>query len=114
MEEIWPGMPTFYFILITVSIAGVVGSIVAYRVIQSARIPKFVKKIRKVKGLMKSKKKITEIGYIPTKTQMTAELFGDDWKEIGLSLEEVLGIQDLKSKKLPADDKIAKEGGVNE
>jgi hypothetical protein len=114
MEEIWPGMPTFYFILIFASIVGVLGSVVAYRVIQRARIPKHVKKIRKVKSLIKSKKKISDIGYIPTKAQMTAKLFGDDWKEIGFSLEEVLGIQDLKSKKLLGDDKISKEGGENE
>ncbi|UCD01380.1 MAG: carboxypeptidase regulatory-like domain-containing protein [Promethearchaeota archaeon] len=111
MDEIFPGMPTFYFILIIVSIAGVVGSIVAYRVIQQARIPKHVKKIRKIKSLIKSKKKITEIPSIPTKEQMIAKLFGDDWKEIGLSLDDVLGIQDLKSKKLPIKDKISKEGG---
>jgi hypothetical protein len=111
MEEIWPGMPTFYFILITVSIAGIVGSAVAYRVIQQARIPKHVKKIRKIKGMIKSKKKITEVPSVPTKAQMTAKLFGEDWKEIGLSLEEALGIQDLESKKLPMKDKISKEGG---
>jgi hypothetical protein len=114
MEEIWPGMPTFYFILIFASIVGVLGSVVAYRVIQRARIPKHVKKIRKVKSLIKSKKKISDIGYIPTKAQMIAKIFGDDWKEIGFSLEEVLGIQDLKSKKLLGDDKISKEGGENE
>ena len=111
MEEIFLGMPTFYFILITASIIGVVGSIVGYRVIQQARIPKHVKKIRKLKGLIKSKKKITEMPTIPTKEQMMAKLFGNDWKEIGLSLDEALGIQDLKPKKLPLKDKISKERG---
>ncbi|MFX0105471.1 MAG: hypothetical protein ACFE75_08270, partial [Candidatus Hodarchaeota archaeon] len=110
MQELWPGMPTFYFILITVAVVGVVGSIVAYRVIQQARIPKHVKKIRKIKNLIKSKKKITELPSIPTKAQMIAKLFGEDWKEIGLSLEEALGIEDLKSK----NNKISKEGGANE
>ncbi len=112
MEEIFPGMPSFYFILITASIIGILGSAVAYRVIQQARIPKHVKKIRKVKGLIKSKKKIEELISIPSKEQMIAKLFGNDWKEIGLSLDETLGIQDLKSKKLPLKDKISKEGGV--
>jgi len=111
MQEIFPGMPTFYFILITASIIGVVGSIVGYRVIQQARIPKHVKKIRKLKGLIKSKKKITEMPTIPTKDQMMAKLFGNEWKEIGLSLDEALGIQDLKPKKLPLKDKISKERG---
>ncbi|MFX0154616.1 MAG: hypothetical protein ACFE9Q_08835, partial [Candidatus Hodarchaeota archaeon] len=109
MEEIFPGMPTFYFILITASIIGVLGSVVAYRVIQQARIPKHVKKVRKIKNLIKSKKKITEIPSIPTKEQMIVKMFGNEWKEIGLSLDEVLGIQDLKSKKPPKKERILKD-----
>ncbi len=111
MEEIFPGMPTFYFILITASIIGVVGSLVAYRVIQQARIPKHVKKIRKVKGYIKSKKNITEAISIPTKEKMIAKLIGDDWKDIGLSIEEILGIEELKPKKPPIKDTRYKEGG---
>ena len=111
MEEIFPGMPTFYFILITASVIGVVGSIVGYRVIQQARIPKHVKKIRKIKGAIKSKKKIAETISIPSKAEMIAKLFGDDWKELGLSINEALGIKDSKAKKLPINDKITKEGG---
>ncbi|MFX1574310.1 MAG: hypothetical protein ACFFB0_16340 [Promethearchaeota archaeon] len=112
MEEIFPGMPTFYFILITVSIIGVVGSLVAYRVIQQARIPKHVKKIRKVKGYIKSKKKITETVAVPTKEEMIVKLFGNEWKEIGLSIEKVLGIEELKPEKQPL--KEFKKGGESE
>jgi len=100
ITEIFPGMPTFYFILITASVIGVLGSVTGYRVIQQARIPKHVKKIRKIKKLIKSKKSITEAISIPTKTEMMAKLFGDDWKEISLSIEETLGIEQAK-KKLP-------------
>ncbi|MFX1344468.1 MAG: carboxypeptidase-like regulatory domain-containing protein [Promethearchaeota archaeon] len=113
MEEIFPGMPTFYFILITVAVIGVVGSVVAYRAIQQARIPKHVKKIRKIKGSIKSNKKIAEAISIPTKEEMMAKLFGNDWKELGLSIDEALAIQDLKTKKTTTEDKITKEGGVN-
>jgi hypothetical protein len=111
MEEIFPGMPTFYFILITASVIGVVGSVVGYRVIQQARIPKHVKKIRKIKGAIKSKKKISDGITIPSKAEMIAKLFRDDWKELDLSINEALGIKDLKSKKLSTNDKITKEGG---
>ncbi|MEE9377366.1 MAG: DUF2341 domain-containing protein [Candidatus Lokiarchaeia archaeon] len=113
MTEILPGMPTFYFILITLSIIGILGSAVGYRVIQQARIPKHVKKIRKIKGIIKSKKTIEELISVPSKEQMIAKIFGNDWKEIGLSLDETLGIQDLKSKKLALKGKISKEGGVD-
>ena len=115
MEEIFPGMPTFYFILITASVIGIVGSIVGYRVIQQARIPKHVKKIRKIKSAIKSKKKIAESITIPSKAEMMAKLFGDDWKGLGLSINEALGIKGLKSKKLPQKGKIKedklKDGG---
>ncbi|MFX1391226.1 MAG: hypothetical protein ACFE9Z_14265 [Promethearchaeota archaeon] len=110
MDEIFPGMPTFYFIIITAAIVGIVGSVVAYRVIQQARIPKHVKKIRKVKSLIKSKKAISEIISVPTKEQMMNKLFGNDWKEIGLSLEDTLGISDLK-KKSPIKEKLTKDRG---
>ncbi|MFX1278112.1 MAG: carboxypeptidase-like regulatory domain-containing protein [Promethearchaeota archaeon] len=111
MEEIFPGMPTFYFILITAAIVGVVGSVVAYRVIQQARIPKHIKKIRKIKGYIKSKKKIPASLSIPTKEEMITKLFGDDWKELGLSLNETLGIADSKTQKSPIGKNIDKNGG---
>ncbi len=105
MAEIFSGMPTFYFILISAAIIGVFGSLTTYRVIQQARIPKHVKKIRKIKSLIKAKKKITESMVIPTKGHMMAKMFGSEWKEIGLSLDEKLGLEDLKAKKLSLKDK---------
>ena len=105
MEEIFPNVPTFYFILITAAVLGVVGSIVAYRVIQQARIPKHVKKIRKVKSLIKSKKKIADIPSIPSKNEMIAKIFGEDWKRIGLEIGDSLGLKDIKAKKLSLKQK---------
>ncbi|MFW9989045.1 MAG: carboxypeptidase-like regulatory domain-containing protein, partial [Candidatus Odinarchaeota archaeon] len=115
MTEIFPGMPTFYFIILVVSIIGVLGSIVAYRVIQQARIPKHVKKIRKIKGIIKAKKKITDIISVPSKAEMLAKLFGNDWKQIDLSIEKSLGIEELKKqqpmKQPPIKDKIKEQRG---
>ncbi len=111
MEEIFPGMPMFYFILIAAAIIGIVGSLTAYRVIQQARIPKFVKKIRKVKSTIKSKKPISESYAIKTKEQMMLKLFGEDWKNLDLSLEDTLGIRDLKLKPIPLKGKKSKKGG---
>ena len=110
MEEII-GIPTFYLILIISSIAGVAGSIVGYRVVQQARIPKHVKKIRKIKGHIKSNKKVSETISIPTKDQMTIKLFGSDWREIGLSISDVLDNQRLKPKKEDLNNKITKDRG---
>ncbi|MHA1884244.1 MAG: carboxypeptidase-like regulatory domain-containing protein [Promethearchaeota archaeon] len=111
MEEIFSGIPTFYFILITVSIVGVVGSIVGYRVIQQARIPKYVKKIRKIKGHIKSNKKISDTFSIPTKDEMAIKLFGNDWRDIGISISDVLDRQKLKPIKGQPTDVISKDGG---
>ncbi|MFW9874696.1 MAG: hypothetical protein ACFFG0_16435, partial [Candidatus Thorarchaeota archaeon] len=86
---------------------------VAYRVIQQARIPKHVKNIRKIKGYIKSTKKIPETISIPTKEEMIAKLFGNDWRELGLSIDETLGVEDLKSKRNTIKDKIFKGGGKN-
>ena len=109
MEEIFPGVPTFYFILITAAVIGIVGSIVAYRVIQQARIPKHVKKIRKVKSLIKSKKKIADIASVPSKNEMFAKIFGNDWKAIGLEIGDSLGLKDLKAKKMSLKEKEPKD-----
>ncbi len=114
MQEIFPGVPTFYFILITASILGIAGSAVAYRVIQQARIPKHVKKIRKIKNLIKSKKKVSVAFDIPSKEHVIAKIFGSEWKEIGLSLDEILGLEDFKTRKfslknIVPEDKIKKE-----
>jgi len=100
MEEVFPNVPTFYFILITAAVIGVVGSIVAYRVIQQARIPNHVKKIRKVKSLIKSKKKIADIASVPSKNEMIAKIFRDEWKTIGLEIGDALGLKDIKAKKI--------------
>ncbi|MHA1487537.1 MAG: hypothetical protein ACTSSC_10270 [Promethearchaeota archaeon] len=111
MTEIFSGMPMFYFILIISAIIGIAGSLITYRVVQQARIPKFVKKIRKVKGSIKSKKAITESRLTKTKDQMMVKLYGDDWKELELSLEDTLGIVDLKLKPTPLKAKKSKKGG---
>ncbi|MFX0019199.1 MAG: hypothetical protein ACFFBT_02190 [Promethearchaeota archaeon] len=114
MVEIFPGMPTFYFILITASIAGILIAVISYRVIQQARIPKFIKKIRKVKGYIKTKKAVTESLSIPSKEKMLIKLFGEDWKEIGLSLDDVLGVEALKSRTFQLKNKLTKKGGETE
>ncbi|MFX1406920.1 MAG: hypothetical protein ACFFBW_08195 [Promethearchaeota archaeon] len=106
MKEIFPGMPTFYFILIIAGSLGIIGSLVAYRVIQQARIPKHVKKIRKVKSIIKSKKSFTESMLIPSKDEAIVKLFGEEWKQLGISLDDVLGVKMMRSKL------NKKEGGI--
>ncbi|MFX0077173.1 MAG: hypothetical protein ACFE96_17140, partial [Candidatus Hermodarchaeota archaeon] len=79
--------------------------------VQQARIPKFVKKVRKVKGLIKSKKSISETITTKTKEEMMVKLYGDDWKELELSLEHTLGIADSKLKPTPLKEVKNEIGG---
>ena len=111
MEEIFDGMPTFYFIMILSTISAVVGSLVGYRIIQQARIPKFVKKIRAVKKSIKSRSSVPLIS-IPTKNDMILKEFNKEWSEIDLSLSNTLKIEAKKTTLMSkAKDKIKQKGG---
>jgi len=101
MVEIFPGFPMFYFIIIVVGVVAVVGSLVGYRVIQQAKIPKFVKKARAMKKEIKGRKSISESLLYPSKDEFIVKKFGDKWNMLGLSLESILGIEAKKRKKTP-------------
>ncbi|MHA1824874.1 MAG: LamG domain-containing protein [Promethearchaeota archaeon] len=101
MTEIFPGMPMFYFLMIVGGIVAVVGSLVGYRVIQQAKIPKFVKKARAMKKEIKGRKSISESLLYPSKDEYIAKKLGDKWEMLGLSLENILGLEGKKRKKAP-------------
>ncbi len=113
MEEVYPGIPTFYFIMVIGAIAAVAGSLSAYRYIQIARIPKFVKKARAMKKAIKAKKEIPDSALTDLKNEMILKQFGTEWEEIGLSLSDILGIKAKKPKAISkSNDSINKRGGV--
>ncbi len=113
MEEIYPGMPTFYFLMIVGAISGIVGSLVGYRVIQQARIPKYVKKLRFVKKKIKGRESIPGVS-IASKDHMILKQFGGLWEEIGLSLEDTFGITDTKPTTFAKiKDQFKKDGGAS-
>jgi hypothetical protein len=98
IAEIFPGVPTFYFLLIVGAIAAVGGSLVSYRVIQQRRIPTFVKKAKGMKKDIKGNKVISESLLYPTKEEYMVKMLGDKWEEIGLSLRDVMGLEAKKKK----------------
>jgi hypothetical protein len=110
MTEIFPGFPMFYFLLLVIGIVAVVGSLVASRQIRRARIPTFVKKTRAMKGTIKSRKTISESLLYPSKEAFIVKQLGDKWETIGLSLEDILGIEPKKGKKLKEESRT--EGGA--
>ncbi|MBY9007865.1 MAG: hypothetical protein KGD63_14075 [Candidatus Lokiarchaeota archaeon] len=104
MVEIFPGFSLFYFLMIVVGIGAVVGSLVSYRYIQIARIPEFIKKSRKLKKEINSRKSISDSNLYPPKEYFIANILSDKWKKLGLSLEDTLGLSGKKIKKVK--DKI--------
>ena len=100
MTEIF-GFPMFYFLMIVGAIIAVVGSLVAYRTIQQARIPTFVKKVKEMSKNIKGRKSISDSLLYPSKEELIVKKLGDKWDVLGLSLEEILGIDTKKKKKLP-------------
>jgi len=100
MPEIFPGFPIFYFLMMVGAIIAVVGSLIAYRLIQQARIPNFVKKVREMNKNIKGRKSISDSLLYPSKEEYIVKKLGDKWEMLGLSLEEILGIDAKKKKKL--------------
>ncbi|MFX1454242.1 MAG: DUF2341 domain-containing protein [Promethearchaeota archaeon] len=109
MEEIFPGFPTFYFLIIIFGILAIVGSIVGYRVIKHAKIPKFVKNVREIQKEIKGGKEISDSLLYSPKEVFVGEIVRDKWSSIGLSLGEILGIEIKKSKKLPGTKRTKTE-----
>lgn len=101
LVEIFPGFPMFYFLMIVIGIVAIAGSLVAYRQIQRARIPTFVKKVREMSKGIKGRKSISDSLLYPSKEEFIIKRLGDKWEMLGLSLEEILGIDTKKKKKLP-------------
>ena len=99
MMSIGP-VPIFYLVLgISFSVA-IVGALGTYRYIQIARIPEFVKRTRNIKKEIKKGKSISDKYLYQSKKEYIAEWYGEDWEELGLSIEDSLGLRKGSKKKL--------------
>jgi hypothetical protein len=99
MEQIFPGVPTFYFLLILSLVGALVGSIVGYKVYQNAKIPAFVRKVREVKKAIKKGKNVDESLLYRDKEAFIVERVSHRWKNLDMSLAEILNIKIEKVKK---------------
>ena len=102
MEQIFPGVPTFYFILISSFVISFLGIVVGYRVYKVAKIPKFVKKARALKKIIKNDKTVLDSILYSSKNVILGELMKGTWNNLGISIESILGVEVKKSKKLEA------------
>lgn len=110
MQEIFEGVPLFYFILGVAITATVISAVAIYRYVQLAKIPEFVKKTRKIKKEIKAQETISEENLYPSKKEFIAEQYADEWKELGLSIEDSLGLEKKGGKKLSKN--LPSEGGA--
>ena len=117
MDEIFPGMPMFYFLMIAGAIVAVVGSLVVSRAIRQAKIPRFVKRVREMKSNIQGRKSISESLLYPSKNEYIVKKLGEKWEELGIDLGDILGIDLTKGKKAAPGSKgpiEKREGGVIE
>jgi hypothetical protein len=101
MVEIFPGFPLFYFIIIVAGAGLIVVALLSYYGIQQSRIPTFVKRARSMKKVIKGKKSVSESLLYPSKEEFVAKTLGDKWEMLGLSLNDILGIESKRRKKIP-------------
>ena len=106
MDEIFLGIPTFYFILVSSLILIFIGSIVGYRIYKNATIPSFVKKVRLMKKAIEGKKKISDSLIYRDKEVFVGERINHKWEKVGLSVESIFGIK-LEKKLLKVERKIS-------
>jgi len=108
------GFPTFYLLMIVGAIVAVTASLGIYRTVQQARIPTFVKKARKVKKAIKSKKSISNSLLYPSKEEYLAKKLGDKWDMLGLSMQDILGIESKKKKLSESSENFKESKGGKE
>jgi hypothetical protein len=110
MTEIFPGFPMFYFLLLVIGVLAIVVSLLAYRQIQRARIPTFVKKTREMSKTIKGRKTISDSLLYPSKEEYAIKKLGDKWESLDLSLEEILGYSTKKKKNSPEQPELGGGG----
>jgi len=104
MDEIFEGVPFFYFILVVGAIAILVGSLVGYKLVQNARIPAFVKMINKVISDISGKKTISDENISVSAKEEIIEKFDEYWTLLDLDLKEILG---LAKESIPSDETLS-------
>ncbi|MHA2197337.1 MAG: DUF2341 domain-containing protein [Promethearchaeota archaeon] len=93
MEEIIPGIPFFYFILVGSAIAAFSASIAVYKIYKYATIPEFVKKARAMKKAILKEKAVSESLIYQEKVAFIGERVKDKWDKIGLSFSQIQGVK---------------------
>jgi hypothetical protein len=84
MEEMFEGFPAFYFWILVGAAIFVAGTYTATRVIQTMRIPPFVRLINATTKAVKAKKRDMDTSIVPTKEDYYESRLESAWKVLGL------------------------------
>jgi len=109
MDQWIPGFPAFYLLMIIIGVGAVAGSLVTYRYVQLAKIPRFVKVARAMKKSIKLSEPISESLTYPSKKEYVARILGERFDVLGVSLDGILGIDRTKIEIKPEIQKGYKE-----
>ncbi len=100
MDELIPGFPTFYLLLLIIAIGTIVGSLTTYRYVQIRSVPKFVRRVKHMKEAVKKKHVIPGSLIYPSKDVFYVKQFRNKWNMLGLSLDKIMGVGLKKESKL--------------
>mgnify|MGYP006282497297 CR=1 FL=1 len=91
MQEIFDGVPLFYFIIVAGALTIIIVSMISYRAIQLARIPEFVKKCNATtKAIEKGKSIDPDVPITTPKSDYLISQLGEDWQYFGLNFADSL------------------------
>ncbi|MHA1918269.1 MAG: hypothetical protein ACTSWX_00865, partial [Promethearchaeota archaeon] len=89
MDEIFEGIPTFYFLIVLGAVLILVGSLTGYKLYQQAQIPAFVKLINKLEKQISGNKEVIRENMTLTKEEELIQQFKDEWAILDYNLENI-------------------------
>jgi hypothetical protein len=102
-------MPTFYFLLIIGAVGIVVAALVINKVIANAKIPAFVKLIKKIKSDIVTRKVLPDRNVTLSSKEEIAELFSKDWTLLDLDIKTALGLKKAQPSDVTPKDQMKTE-----
>lgn len=104
-EEIFTGVPVFYFLIALSAVLIIIGSIAGYRVYQKAQIPAFVKLINKLEKQISGNKEALRQNMTLTMEEEIIEKFKDEWAILDYNIENIWkNPEEAGEYKTPADN----------
>ncbi|MFX0000535.1 MAG: hypothetical protein ACFE9Q_08850 [Candidatus Hodarchaeota archaeon] len=101
----------FFWVIIGIIIA-VISSLIIYYLNQRQKTPTFIRRVKKIKKAIKRKNPLSESILYPMRMEYIVKKLGDKWKILGLSLESILGIENIKGKKTSKEKEKYQKGGI--